>query len=93
MMIVLVDGLVEVFVFVLVGFMVVFNQKMQVVVKEVGVIDVKIYNMIGFVNGDFGEMWLKNVFKKVENQLLVKDVVKIVCYLVEKYLSVLEIIK
>ena len=93
MMIVSADGSAEALALASAGSTAAFNQKMQAVAKEAGVTDAKIYNMIGLANGDLGEMRLKNVSKKAENQLSAKDVAKIARYLVEKYPSVLEITK
>ncbi|MEE6663544.1 D-alanyl-D-alanine carboxypeptidase family protein [Limosilactobacillus fermentum] len=93
MMIVSADGSAEALALASAGSTAAFNKKMQAVAKEAGVTDAKIYNMIGLANGDLGEMRLKNVSKKAENQLSAKDVAKIARYLVEKYPSVLEITK
>ena len=78
MMIVSADGSAEALALASAGSTAAFNQKMQAVAKEAG---------------DLGEMRLKNVSKKAENQLSAKDVAKIARYLVEKYPSVLEITK
>lgn len=93
MMIVSADGSAEALALASAGSTAAFNKKMQAVAKEAGVTDAKIYNMIGLANGDLGEMRLKNVSKKAENQLSAKDVAKIARYLVDKYPSVLEITK
>lgn len=77
MMIVSADGSAEALALASAGSTAAFNKKMQAVAKEAGVTDAKIYNMIGLANGDLGEMRLKNVSKKAENQLSAKDVAKI----------------
>ena len=76
MMIVSADGSAEALALASAGSTAAFNQKMQAVAKEAGVTDAKIYNMIGLANGDLGEMRLKNVSKKAENQLSAKEVPK-----------------
>lgn len=77
MMIVSADGSAEALALASAGSTAAFNQKMQAVAKEAGVTDAKIYNMIGLANGDLGEMRLKNVSKKAENQLSAKDVARL----------------
>ncbi|KLD53932.1 D-alanyl-D-alanine carboxypeptidase, partial [Limosilactobacillus fermentum] len=87
MMIVSADGSAEALALASAGSTAAFNQKMQAVAKEAGVTDAKIYNMIGLANGDLGEMRLKNVSKKAENQMSAKDVAKIARYLVDRQLD------
>lgn len=93
MMLVSADGSAESLALADAGSVAKFNAKMQQVAKEAGVIDAKIYNMIGLSNGDLGTLRLKNVSKNAENQISAVDLAKIASWLLNHYPDVVNITK